>query len=298
MVDPLLIKRTHGLGNVLLLLPVLLRLLEQGRAVRLLTRPEWVEVAAALLPESVVDAWEPELARVVARAGGFVDLDALTLRVRPVEHRTLELARLLGVSGPLPVRPWSVPEAWSRPFERLRGAVLFAVEAGHPARQWPWEHVRALAGRLVSGNGSRPPLVLTGLRTDPPLPCDLDLRGGLRLPEMLGLASVASRMISLDSGALHMATGLGLPCVAVFGGLEPRHRILPSQRAVALQADLPCAPCNKKETCDGRMDCLRTVEPDHVLAALETLQHSRGLEVRRVASGRPPARERRTPWAS
>ncbi|WP_338668966.1 glycosyltransferase family 9 protein [Pseudodesulfovibrio methanolicus] len=267
----LTIKRTHGLGNVLLLLPVLELLRDRGESVRLLTRLEWVGAVAALVPGVKVQLLEGPL------PAGAVDLDVMTLSIKPVEHRTLELARLLGIDGDIPARRYTVPEAWGRPFDSLAGCVILAPEAGHPARQWAWKYVRELAASLTGS-----PLVLTGTAPSREVVCDRDLRGELDLAGMLGLLSRASAVVTLDSGTLHMATSLGVPSVAVFGGVNPRFRVRESQRAVVLQADMACAPCDKNETCDGRVPCLQRLRPEHVLDALRALDGCRGLEIRRI----------------
>ncbi|HKI81519.1 MAG TPA: glycosyltransferase family 9 protein [Pseudodesulfovibrio sp.] len=272
MSGSLIIKRTHGLGNVLLLLPVLECLQDRGGNIRLLTRPEWAGAVGALVPAVDVvplDGPVPD---------GCVDLDAMTMAIRPVEHRTLELARLLGVREDIPPRRYSVPEAWAIPYAPLLGCVVLAPEAGHPARQWPWEHLRELAVNLVGS-----PLVLTGTDPSGALACDLDLRGKLDLKQMLGLLSVASGVITLDSGTLHMGTSLGVPSVAVFGGVNPRFRVRSSQRAITLQADMDCVPCDKDETCGGRIPCLKSLRAVHVLSALNDLSQGDGLEVRRIS---------------
>jgi ADP-heptose:LPS heptosyltransferase len=274
MNGPLIMKRTHGLGNVLLLLPVLESLRDRGEGIRLLTRPEWAGAVGALVPGVDVvplDGPAPD---------GCVDLDAMTMAIRPVEHRTLELARLLGVEGDIPPRKYTVPEAWASPYAHLSGCVVLAPEAGHPARQWPWEHLRELAASLAGS-----PLVLTGTDPSEALACDLDLRGKLGLKQMLGLLSVASGVITLDSGTLHMGTSLGVPSVAVFGGVNPRFRVRSGQRAITLQADMECVPCDKDETCGGRISCLKSLRATHVLTALNDLPKGEGLEVRRILQG-------------
>lgn len=268
MTDTLCIKRTHGLGNVLLLLPVLERLRDQGRRVTLITRPEWAGAVRALVEGVSVRTGD---------ANGAVDLDALTLTIRPREHRTFELARLLGVQGDIPPGIYAPPAAWGEPFAHLAGATVFAPEAGHPAREWPGTYAGELCRSLAGA-----PLVVTGVNKRPELECDADLRGTLSVEGMLGLLSVAGRMITMDSGALHMATSVGLPVVAVFGGVDPQRRIRLSQRAVALQSGRECAPCDKNETCRGAFHCLRDIAPGHVLSALHTLERATGLVVRRI----------------
>lgn len=273
---PITIKRSHGLGNVLLLLPVLDHLQENGQPVRLLTRPDWVDAIGALATTIDVVPFD-------GREGdGFVDLDAMTATIKPVAHRTNELARLLGVEDPVAPRTYSAPKAWASSFEHLSGAVVLAPEAMHPARQWPWSNVQALSLSLLGK-----PLVVTGVDQTLDISADMDLRGVLELKELLGIISQASAVIALDSGTLHMATALGIPGVAIFGGVNPAFRIRPEQRMIALQGDLACAPCNKNETCDGRYPCLEAVHPRHVLSALDDLGSCKGMEIRRVCGGEP-----------
>ena len=274
MADTLTIKRIHGLGNVLLLLPVLEHLRDRGEAVQLLTRAEWAGPIGALVhgvDVTVLDGGIPAEA---------VDLDAMTMGIKPVEHRTLELARLLGVTSNISPGKYTVPGEWGRPFEHLFGCVVFAPEAGHPARQWPWSYVRELSGYLIGT-----PLVLTGIDPTEKIPADVDLRGKLDLFGMIGLLSQAAKVITMDSGTLHMATSLSVPAVAVFGGLNPHFRVRESQRAIVLQADLDCVPCDKSEICQGRIPCLKSIDPSHVLTALADLDRAEGLIVRRILEG-------------
>lgn len=268
MTDKLFVKRTHGLGNVLLLLPVLERLRDEGRRVTLITRAEWAGAVRALIRGVEV---------LCVTGNGAVDLDALTLKMRPREHRTFELARLLGVEGDIPPRIYTVPSEWSEPFAHLAGATVFAPEAGHPAREWPEAYSRELCRMLVGD-----PLVVTGMNGQARLDCDEDLRGKLGVEQMLGLLSVAGRMVTMDSGALHMATAIGLPAVAVFGGVDPRRRVRSSQRVVALQSRRSCAPCDKDETCQGAFHCLRDIGPARVMEGLGVLKKAAGLVVRKV----------------
>jgi heptosyltransferase-1 len=128
--------------------------------------------------------------------------------------------------------------------------------------------------------------VLTGLDPHTPLVCDVDLRGRLSLEQMLGLLSVAGRLVTMDSGALHMATSIGLPVMAVFGGVDPLRRVRRSQRVMALQSGRGCAPCNKNETCEGAYHCLQDISPVDVLQALERLDRTRGLEVLEIQEAR------------
>lgn len=256
------IKRYHGLGNIVLLLPVLDRLAAEGRAVAVATRSEWALAFSVLRPGFIWGSEPPE---------GSVDLDALTLSLQPSEHRTDEFGRLLGVPPPFPAPGIALPEEWTKPFERLRGCLVFAPGAGHPARRCPETLARDLATHLADRR-----LVLVGESPDPGLPCHADLRGRTHVRELMAVLSVAGAVVCMDSGVLHMAAALGTRVVAIFGGVDPKHRIRPEQRVVALRAALPCHPCNKLEDCSGSYDCLHALSADNVTAALSVAREATG----------------------
>ena len=248
------VKRCHGLGNVILLLPVLERLVERGVTVHLVTRPQWMRTLQKLQPNLIVsDQSQPDT----------IDLDAPTNSLRPQQHRSAEFAALLGVHETLSEPRLTIPAEWSDPFLHWTGAIAFAPEAGHPSRQWPTEYRNKLTRKL---KGS--PLVLVGTTRRPEFPCDLDTRADLELDELLGLLKVVRLVICMDSGILHLAAAVGTPTICIFGGIDPAFRIHQNQRVVALQAKLPCCPCNKNETCDERFDCIKSITVEAVLESI------------------------------
>ncbi len=250
------VKRMHGLGNILCLLPALDRLRESGVWVNVITRPEWAGPLGVLRPGVM---WNQP-----AEGGQFVDLDDLTESMTPCEHRTDELGRLLGLEPPFETLRLMIPEAWSAPFEDLRGSIVFAPEGGHPSRQWPVSLATTLHHYMPSRH-----FVLAGTDPGPRITCDVDLRGKLRVQDLFGVLAVADTVITMDSGVLHIAAALGKPTVAVFGGIDPAFRIREDQPVVALQAKLDCSPCNKKETCGEEFFCIRGIQPEHIAQAVE-----------------------------
>ncbi len=71
----------------------------------------------------------------------------------------------------------------------------------------------------------------------------------------------------MDSGVLHIAAAVGTPTVALFGGIDPTHRIRKNQNVVVLHSDLDCFPCNKNETCNGQYPCIKSTQPENVANA-------------------------------
>ena len=257
------VKRCHGLGNIILLIPVLDYLYKQGTAIRLVTRQEWVVTLSAIRPHfDIVSGFDEEA----------MDLDQMTSESYPSQHRSDELAGMLGIDGRIRSLVIDrIPPAWRQPFARLRDCIIFAPEAQHASRCWPEENCR-----LVKELFPEEQLVLVGTERSPAIQCDVDLRGQLSLSELFGVLSVGKLVISMDSAILHIAAALRKPTVAIFGGVDARFRIRPDQPVVALQSLLSCCPCNKRENCAERYDCIKTITADHVYQAGQLALNTKG----------------------
>lgn len=259
------VRRCHGLGDVLMLLPVLNSLAARGGRVDLLTRKEWRDVLAKFCPRvDIVSEGRP----------WTIDLDELTRSMPPTQHRTKEFAELLGLEADAAPRRLITPRAWSRRFDAWRQCIVYAPEAGHNARRWPEEYQFELCRSLLGS-----PLILVGTKRKPALPCDVDLREDTTLSELFGVVSASRAVVCMDSGVLQVALSIRKPVVAVFGGIDPRYRITPWQRAVALQAPLACVPCNKNETCDETYLCLDAITAKVVLRSLGYVTSTVGCRV-------------------
>ncbi len=262
------VKRTHGLGNVLLLVPVLTKLAKLGSEVTLVTREQWAACLSILFPQVKFVSKAPEHG---------LDLDSLTREERPGMHRTEEFGTLLGVPGPFPHVAPQIPDEWRRWFLRSEPRIVVAPEASHEARRLPGPTLQAVAHELRNRG-----LTLSGLDPEPHVPWGEDLRGRLSLRELFGLISACDCLVSMDSAALHVATCLGVPAVAIFGGIDPAYRLLPEDRVVALVSTISCQPCNKDETCDGRFDCLLQISAEAVVRAIADVGGIAGRTVRHV----------------
>lgn len=147
------------------------------------------------------------------------------------------------------------------------------------AKRWPVERFAALAARLARRFTG--PLVLVGAEADRAV-CDevrrqapsgtgplVDLAGRTSLAALVGVIAGARAFVGNDAGAAHVAAALGIPGVAVFGSTSPVHSgpVSPTLRVV--RHALPCAPCFQPVCPLEHLACLRGIEPDEVLAALD-----------------------------
>lgn len=252
------VKRSHGIGNIILLLPVLDRFIEFGFKVELITKLKWISVFSDLRPMiKFIDKPKNET----------MDLDSLTKRLLPSRYRSDEFGILLGIKPPFCAPQISPIEAWTESFKNYENynTIIFAPEAGHPARSWSINNVIKTCEMMLKNYY----LILIGLNTSPKLPCHKDLRGKLSLQELIGLLSMGKTVVSMDSGCLHLSTALAIPTVAILGGINPEYRIHRDHRCVAIQTKLTCCPCNKLESCNGAYYCLDIIQPDHILEAID-----------------------------
>ena len=95
------------------------------------------------------------------------------------------------------------------------------------------------------------------------------------LPGSAALLKHARALIAGDTGAMHLATAVGTPVLALFGptveafGFFPYHA-----KATVLQRELGCRPCSAQggPCCPlGHHRCLQDLQPDEVLEALRKL---------------------------
>ncbi|MCC7175277.1 MAG: lipopolysaccharide heptosyltransferase II [Bryobacterales bacterium] len=205
----------------------------------------------------------------------------------------LELLRRAGIieslPPPEPVRLESAPAA--RPageehFRQMGWAVpVIGVSPGAAyggAKRWPPESFARAAEIVASALGGK--VAVFGSMGERPtaqlLADSLAVRGvGVRnlagetsLSRFIELAAACRVFLTNDSGAMHVASVLGVPTVAVFGATDPEATgpLGPASRVIMEPAD--CAPCLLRE-CPTDHRCMTRVTPERVAAeALDLLK--------------------------
>lgn len=149
------------------------------------------------------------------------------------------------------------------------------------AKQWPAAHYAEVA-RVYSERGWR--VALMGSARDAQIcaqivaylpeslqqQCD-NLAGRTSLAQVIDLLSLASAVVSNDSGLMHIAAALHRPLVAVYGSTSADFTPPLSDQVAMLHTDISCRPCFKRECPYGHKRCLTELTPQQVLDALSRL---------------------------
>jgi heptosyltransferase-2 len=144
-----------------------------------------------------------------------------------------------------------------------------------PAKRWPARHFAEIA-RAHAARGYR--VWLVGSAKDAAITAEVaslagvalaDLAGRTSLDEAIDLLSLAARVVSNDSGLMHVAAALDRPLAAVFGSSSPAYTPPLSPRARVISLNLDCSPCFQRECPLGHTNCLQKLDPAQVLAALD-----------------------------
>ena len=216
-------------------------------------------------------------------------------RARPHEiERLADLAVAAGAAEPAGRVPFRlrVPDGGDREAEAAlvaRGVapeesvIVLAPGSRWPTKRWPAERfgeaAATLAGELrltpvVTGSGGEREAGRTAAAAAGA--AAVDLSGELSLAGWVGLVARARIVLSNDSATAHVAAGLGVPVVAVFGPTVPAQGFAPyGDRAVVVESDAACRPCGRhgSERCrSGTLECMQAVRPGAVVdAALRVL---------------------------
>jgi heptosyltransferase II len=159
-----------------------------------------------------------------------------------------------------------------------RGLVLAICPGAEygPAKRWPVENFVAVAKHFMATRKAK--IVLLGAAVDVPvaeefarqLPKVENRVGKTSLAEFMAALVSARLVLCNDSGAMHVASALGVPTMAVFGSTEPQLTGPMGARSRVLRHHVPCSPCFLRE-CPIDFACMKSITPEMAIAEAETL---------------------------
>jgi len=151
------------------------------------------------------------------------------------------------------------------------GYVAFQLGASEPRRQWPAEQFAVLGARLKEHFGLMPILLGTPnekhlaeryLATGSP---GIDRVGHTSLPELAATLYHVRLLVSNDTGTLHLAAGLGIPCLALFlATAQPWDTGPYLEDCCSLEPALPCHPCAFGSICNQAVQCAGYISPEAI----------------------------------
>lgn len=145
-------------------------------------------------------------------------------------------------------------------------------------RRWGRDKFRKVAKSLVAADYS---VVVVGGKEDQ-LSGDyicaegvgLNLAGKTTLPETAAIIQKSTLLISGDSGVLHIAVGLNIPSVSLFGPGRAKKWAPRGERHIVINKELPCSPCTmfgNTPPCPINAKCMSDISVEDVVNAATTL---------------------------
>ncbi|MGI8741640.1 MAG: lipopolysaccharide heptosyltransferase II [Bryobacteraceae bacterium] len=188
----------------------------------------------------------------------------------------LELLRRAGIIGALPDRQPSIVRG------RVSASAVIGVSPGAAygtAKRWLPERFAEAAAQLARERGASIALFgskseralceeVAGLLGDVPA---TNYAGATSLAEFIDLASGCELFLTNDSGAMHIASALGVPTVAIFGATDDAATGPAGPLARVVREPVECSPCLLRE-CPIDHRCMTRVSAGRVVAeSLELL---------------------------
>ena len=100
------------------------------------------------------------------------------------------------------------------------------------------------------------------------------LAGETTLRQLMALFAQCRLIVTNDSGPMHVAAGLGVPQIAIFGSTNERVTGPLSARARVVKREVPCSPCGLRE-CPIDFRCMTGLSVDQVYrATLEVVKQA------------------------
>lgn len=254
---------------------------------------------AILLPNSLKSALVPWFADIPLRTGWKGEMRyGLLNDLRPLDKARypLMIERFMALAYPagaeLP-QPYPQPRLAIDEASREAALAKFDLSLEQPvlalcpgaefgeAKRWPAEHYAQVAEAKIragwqvwlfgskndhAGGEDIRMRLIPGLREEVS-----NLSGETSLAEAIDLMSAATAVVSNDSGLMHVAAALNRPLVAVYGSTSPGFTPPLADQVEIVRLGLECSPCFDRTCRFGHYNCLRQLEPQQVIGALQRL---------------------------
>lgn len=221
-----------------------------------------------------------------AQHGGFFLNLVASARREGIRHETLnhlEVLKPLGIATKdtslvltPPEKAWAglkekraihhIPEGGYLalcPFGSYERKDLPLATAAHLVRHWS----RRRAIFLIGGEAERERLEQIARLAG--LPLGNVLGGALTLPELAAFLQKAACLVTVDTGPLHVAQGVGCRTVAVFGPTDPRVWGPRGKEDAVFYSGYDCSPCWGKGKCFRQYACISDATAREIIRVVE-----------------------------
>lgn len=261
---------------------------------------------AVLLPNSFHAAWLARRAGIPRRWGYRGDLRGWLLapavpRPRGKRPQVEDYRELLAAMGVEPPPSW-VPRLALPPERAAEGRSLreraglggdepvvglFAGAEFGPSKRWPFERFVELSRRLRRERPRLRQAIVAGPKevwlsvrlheqtgkVHPVVGPDLDLA------RLAGVLAGLDLLVTNDSGPMHLAAALGVPCVALFGPTDPARTGPAGPGHHVLHSDRWCSPCFRRRCPLLHHGCMKDLTVERALRdVLEVLESASARE--------------------
>jgi len=143
-----------------------------------------------------------------------------------------------------------------------------------PAKRWPIEYYAEVARQKIAQGwqvwlfgSAKDQADAAQINSETSGACS-DFTGRTSLAQAVDLMSLATAVISNDSGLMHVAAALDKKLIAIYGSSDPGFTPPLNDKAHIISLNLDCAPCFKRECPLGHSHCLTGITPEQVFDVL------------------------------
>jgi len=207
--------------------------------------------------------------------------------VRHRIDRDLEALKFLSIqAGSKDPQLWLTPEEGNSAdhlldqlgVQRSQAMVILQPGARYWFKAWPTERFAELADRLTSQYGCQ--VLIGGSHQDIDVAQKIRqiaksrpiiMAGRTTIKQFAAIAKKSALFVGSDSGAMHMASAVGTPVVALYGPSNPREWGPRGGPVEVLYKGLDCRTCFHPTCTRGEENCMRLITVQEVCAAAQRL---------------------------
>ncbi len=198
----------------------------------------------------------------------------------------INLVKALGIEVPTSP-PLYLPDSLEREKQKIHdfftvnnlerdSVVVLHIGAGNKFRQWGIDNWEKLIHILLNKKNVK--IVMIGAPGDAEIAGRImnshqfsvsvfSLVGSLSLRELKELIAKSSLYVGPDSGPMHIAASTHTPIVAYFGPNLSTYNAPWQAKAIIIEKNMDCRPCDQRKCAPGDFRCMRTITPEEVYAA-------------------------------